>query len=79
MKNFLQLHCLVAVFPAFVSLFAPNGGAASFFLAIGAAVLWLYHVVCFDTPPYEGAHEDTKRMWTIQILGIMVNVLVFNL
>lgn len=67
-----MLHKIIATLPSFFALYIKDPSNAFILLFFSSIFLGVYHALCDEEEPYQGALSDTKTMWLIHILGIMI-------
>lgn len=74
-----MLHKIIAFLPTFFAIYISDN-AAGLLLFVSTLILALYHLsILTAEEPYKGALADTKVMWLIHIIGVMLyTILRYN-
>lgn len=67
-----MLHKLISFLPTFFAIYISDNVASGLLLFVSTLALGLYHSISLAEEPYKGALADTKVMWLIHIIGVMV-------
>lgn len=74
-----MLHKLISFLPSFFAIYISDNVASGLLLFVSTLAFCVYHSFCLVEEPYKGALADTKVMWLIHIIGVMLyTILRYN-